>query len=714
MMDDAWYLAMSSRVQTMLTLRKIARGGLFVVAVLASVYSYAQPETDTEAQLLGGHTKSILAVCLSPDGKLLATAGRDESIRIWQKKGQEFEPGPVLDVERTTRGLAFSVDGRSLIEGGERLRDKDNVLGIWIVGGSKLSTAPFEDTWNVDVNAFALCPKTKMLACAMGDNTVRLINATTMKPIRCLEGHESRVLCVAFNNDGSLLASGSSDGTVRLWSTSTGKVQGVFPNQGQDVLAVAFHPAGKVIASTGNDNSIILWNVAAKSIKSRLTGHTEEVLALAFSLDGKYLASAGADNTVRLWSSATGLETRTFLGHEDPVHALAFSAAGDILVSGSEDKTVRVWSVARRPAKPQLVADHVDLAAPPPASNVRGGLRITLLQPSPSRGMKIVQKQESTVIKGRISGGSATKVLVNDEEAKLGKNGEFEISVPLEEGENRIKISAIDRADNASEQTFTVTREAPSVASGSTGLARHGNDYALLIATDDYDDWKPLTNPVNDGKAIAAELRASYGFSVELLQDATQAEILSALRKYAARKYAPDDQLFIFFAGHGQFDEVLGDGYIVCKDSRLHDDVKTSYISHSTLRTVINNIPVKHILLLVDACFGGTFDPLVAAADRGDDEYSQVTKPEFIERKMRFKTRKFLTSGGKEYVPDGRPGQHSPFTRRFLEALRSYGGKDGVLTMGEVIQYVETVRPEPRAGEFGTNEPGSDFLFIAK
>jgi len=270
----------------------------------------------------------------------------------------------------------------------------------------------------------------------------------------------------------------------------------------------------------------------------------------------------------------------------------------------------------------------------------------------------------------------------------------------------------VDAKQQSAEETFTVTRETPSISQKlATG---RGKEYALLIALDEYDEWKELVNPVNDAKAIAAELNGSYGFQTELLTNPSQSEILSTLRKYAARTYADGDQLFLFIAGHGQFDEVLGDGYIVSRDSRLDDDIKTSYISHSTLRTVINNIPCRHILLVVDACFGGTFDPLIAANGRGDDEYSQVTKAEFIERKLRFKTRRFLTSGGKEYVPDGRPGQHSPFTRRFLEALRSYGGKDGILTLGEVQQYIEKVTPEPRAGEFGTNDPGSDFLFIAR
>ena len=95
-------------------------------------------------------------------------------------------------------------------------------------------------------------------------------------------------------------------------------------------------------------------------------------------------------------------------------------------------------------------------------------------------------------------------------------------------------------------------------------------------------------------------------------------------------------------------------------------------------------------------------------------EYAELSKPEFIKKKLKFKTRRYLTSGGKEYVPDGRPGHHSPFTRKLLEALRSYGGKDKILTVNELIFYIEKVDPQPRYGEFGDNDPGSDFIFIAK
>ena len=155
---------------------------------------------------------------------------------------------------------------------------------------------------------------------------------------------------------------------------------------------------------------------------------------------------------------------------------------------------------------------------------------------------------------------------------------------------------------------------------------------------------------------------------------------------------------------------------MVCKNSEKNDETKSTYLAHSNLRTYVDNIPCNHILLAMDVCFGGTFDQAIAKAggSRGMRMYNEVSNLEFIKRKLKFKTRKYITSGGKEYVPDGRPGHHSPFARKFIEALRNYGGQDKILTLGELKTYLERVKPEPRAGEFGQNEPGSDFVFVAE
>ena len=78
---------------------------------------------------------------------------------------------------------------------------------------------------------------------------------------------------------------------------------------------------------------------------------------------------------------------------------------------------------------------------------------------------------------------------------------------------------------------------------------------------------------------------------------------------------------------------------------------------------------------------------------------------------MKLKTRLFMTSGGKTYVPDGEPGHHSPFASKFLKALEEGGQKDGYLTFHRILPYVEDAKSAPRYGDFGDPAPGSDFFF---
>ncbi|HNT50028.1 MAG TPA: caspase family protein [Cyclobacteriaceae bacterium] len=279
-------------------------------------------------------------------------------------------------------------------------------------------------------------------------------------------------------------------------------------------------------------------------------------------------------------------------------------------------------------------------------------------------------------------------------------------------GENVLEIIAenIEGIKTFSSRKITI---------GTTSLADASSlnrtDYALVFATDKYDYWSGLVNPVFDSRTIAEELRKTYGYKVEIVENATQSQVLRKIREYAEKKYQPLDQLFIFFAGHGTYDQTFGEGFVVTKESLLNDEAKTSYLSHNRLRSIVNNIPCEHIFLAMDVCFGGTFDQALASSRGADDEvYKEQNQTEFITRKLTYKTRKFLTSGGKQYVSDGIPGKHSPFAKNFIDALRSRGGRDGILTLPELFTYVEKLQIQPRFGEFGDNAPGSDFIFVAR
>ncbi len=287
----------------------------------------------------------------------------------------------------------------------------------------------------------------------------------------------------------------------------------------------------------------------------------------------------------------------------------------------------------------------------------------------------------------------------------------LEKNVTLMDGANIVEVVV----ENA-EGVRTISQR--SVNIGATALTDASKldrtDYAILFTTNDYDNWPDLTNPVNDGRMIADELKRNFGYRVEIMEGGSQSDILKKLREFAEKKYKPLDQLFIFFAGHGQFDQTFGEGFVVTKESLANDEAKTTYLSHNRLRSIINNIPCDHIFLAMDVCFGGTFDAAIAHRGMDDEVYKEASQAEMVTRKLTYKTRRFLTSGGKEYVPDGRPGMNSPFARKLLEAFRGRGGKDLILTLGELNTYVEALKPQPRSGEFGDNAPGSDFVFVIR
>ncbi len=286
----------------------------------------------------------------------------------------------------------------------------------------------------------------------------------------------------------------------------------------------------------------------------------------------------------------------------------------------------------------------------------------------------------------------------------------IERELALSEGPNEIKVTAENEKGEITIESRMVNVKGSVVAE----LAPR-TDYALVLATNEYDEWNDLVNPVYDAEAIKKDLEELYGYKVELVLNPTKSEVLSKLREYSLKNYLPDDQLFIFIAGHGKFDPIIKDGYLVARDSKVKDLNHESYISFSDLRTRIDNNPCRHIFLTMDACFGGTFDQAIAKRGADDEGYlgfNLEVQQDLIKRKLQYKSRIYLTSGGKEYVSDGRPGRHSPFATHFLEALRSGGGRLRVLTTSMIHSFVEASKQVPRYGTFGDNEPGSEFIFV--
>lgn len=249
-------------------------------------------------------------------------------------------------------------------------------------------------------------------------------------------------------------------------------------------------------------------------------------------------------------------------------------------------------------------------------------------------------------------------------------------------------------------------------------------DYALLFAVQDYADgngWKDLGNPVNDANVLAELLRSRYGFEVEVVTNPTQADINQKLREYYKKTYNSNDQLFVFFSGHGQKDpDYEEDGYLVPSDGMADAMELSTCISHQDFMRRIDNIPCNHILVVADACFSGRMGAYGELRrnkekyDRGAWMYRGKTDEEYLQKKLQDKSRIFFASGS-DVVPDGIKGRHTPFMSFLLGALEQDRGDMRFLSIGVLKEDVEWVDiTTPVYGDFGKGMATGNFLFVVQ
>jgi WD40 repeat protein len=316
------------------------------------------------------HQGGIGSLALACEGTLLATYSPSERcVFLWDARSwKERSRFPIREAEEgRIPAVAISADGKFLVAGGVRRDNGGKLAGVLDLldasSGKSRRSLEGHRGW---VGAVAFSPDGKWLASGDGDRSVLLWDPATSKlrlRLRCHSG----VGALAFSPDGRVLAAaenGPPDPGLCLWEVATGKPLRRFPRGYCDTASLAFSGDGRMIAVASGEQDISVWEVATG--QKRLTLSTKGkgwVRCVAFSPDGTALA-AGTSDDIHLWGVWSGQVVGRFTGHRGPVRSLAFRPDGKALISGSEDTTALVWDLSKRrravaAAPPELVNSEV-------------------------------------------------------------------------------------------------------------------------------------------------------------------------------------------------------------------------------------------------------------------------------------------------------------------------------------------------------------------
>jgi tetratricopeptide (TPR) repeat protein len=336
---------------------------------------------------------------------------------------------------------------------------------------------------------------------------------------------------------------------------------------------------------------------------------------------------------------------------------------------------------------------------------------IHLTEPSVSRGLKVTTSGLDIMVKGMAKDPSGLQsVTINGLVVYSKEEGDFWGAVQLKEGMNKLLIIATDVAGNAAEQTFEIDKQATPIATANDIVPvkeREGRNFAVLIASQNYDDSAipSLDNPIADAVRLKLILKNSYNFLDENLVTLFNPDRSDFKKKFLglSEVIQPEDNLVIFYAGHGIWVDKEKKGYWLLSDAK-RNDVNT-WLPNKEVLDMIAELPARHTLLITDACFSGS-----VFKSRGLGADAPVAMKE-MDNKI---TRVAITSGNDTEVPDV-----SVFMKYLVKALSE--NKEKYLTAQKmfITQIIEAVmtesKTEPRYGTLElAGHVGGDFIFSKK
>jgi hypothetical protein len=311
------------------------------------------------------------------------------------------------------------------------------------------------------------------------------------------------------------------------------------------------------------------------------------------------------------------------------------------------------------------------------------------------RSTAVVRAPGKRKLVGRVSNPAAVaSISVNGQPATIEANGTFSSDIDVAATGTQVKVAAVDKSGARAQLDFTMLPQAGAGGTSATAAlapagalprdVKLGRFYAVVIGNNSYRDpgYAALKSAASDATAVANVLRSRYGYQTTVLLNASRLEMLTALNEMR-EKLGTGDNLLIYYAGHGEIDGA-GKGYWVPSDG-VAGNSKT-WISNAMVSDILNAMPARHVLTVVDSCYSGTMTrsstPTFDAGSMSADKWNT-----WVKTMANGRSRTALTSGGLQPVPDVGAGNHSYFARAFINALQD---NTKLLEAGRLYRTVST------------------------